>query len=355
VTLRSDIRDLFTFRDSPTRWPVALQAAFAIGLPITIFTLAGQPQLGLLASSGGFTALYLANRSRRERAVLLPLVGLGLIAASALGALVSFSEVLSLTALFVVVIVAAVLTLGLGVGPPGALFFMLVTGVAIRLTAPASLDGDGLSAFLVVGMLAIGVVIAYLVVLAPLLLPSVRRRDALAHADRTRLRYDLTDDTRVIIIRLAIASLIGVVVSAPLGVHRTYWVLLTVIAILQNGRRLRLTALRGIHRVLGTLVGLGLFSLILLAGPEGLWLALTLAALQFIVELVVIRNYGLALVFITPLALLIAAQGDPRAVGEVTLTRVVDTLLGAVIALVVLLAALLVRRMRRNSTPRTAG
>jgi hypothetical protein len=355
VTLRDDIRDLFTFRESPVRWPIAVAAGLAIGLPIAVLTLLGQPQLGLIASTGGFTALYFSNRPRRERAVFLPFIAVGLVAAGAIGAAVAWSVVLSLAAMLVLTIAGSVILLGFGAGPPGGLFFMLVAGASIRLTAPKSLDGVGLHGGLVIGMLAIGAAIAYVIVIVPLLLPAVRRRDLDAFASRQHFRFDPTGDTRVIIIRLSIASVIAVLVSAPLGVHRTYWVLLTVIAILQNGRYLRLTTLRGIHRVLGTFVGLGLFALVLLWDPHGLWLALLLAVLQFIVELVVIRNYGLALIFITPLALTIAAQGDPGDVGTVIATRVVDTVLGAGIAMVVLLGALLLRKWLPDTTQRISG
>jgi hypothetical protein len=350
VSVRDDIRDLFTFRESPVRWPIAVAAGLAIGVPIALFTLLGHPNYGLIASTGGFAALYLSNRPRRERAVLLPFVALGLIAASAIGVAVAWSIVLSLIALLVLTVLGSVILLGFGAGPPGGLFFMLVAGASIRLAAPPTLDGVGLPGGLVIGLVALGTAIACVIVLVPLLVPSVRQRDLEAHRDRERFRFDLSGDVRVIVIRLAIASAIAVAVSAPLGVHRTYWVLLTVIAILQNGRRLRLTALRGVHRVLGTLVGLGLFALVILWGPTGLWLALLLSALQFVVELVVIRNYGLALIFITPLALTIAAQGDPGDVGTVVATRVVDTVLGAAIAMVVLLGALLLRRF----LPRTS-
>jgi hypothetical protein len=350
VTLRADIRDLFTFRESPVRWPIALSAALAMGLPIAILTAFGQPRLGLIACTGGFTALYLSNRTRRERAILLPFIGLGMVLSGVIGSLVSWSTLLTLVALFVLAIGGSVVLLGFGAGPPGGLFFMLVAGASVRLTAPPALGGVGLSAGLVIGMLAIGVTIAYLIIVLPLLWPSVRKRDFEAHAARVRLRFDLSGDIAVILIRLTIACLIAVLLAAPLGVHRTYWVLLTVIAILQNGRRLRLTALRGIHRVLGTLVGLLLFALIFQWNPQGYWLAVVLAALQYVVELVVIRNYGLALVFITPLALTIAAQGDPGDVGTVTVTRVVDTLIGAGIALIVLLGALVIRKLRQRGT-----
>jgi uncharacterized membrane protein YccC len=285
----------------------------------------------------------------------LPFIAVGLVASGAIGVAVSSSIALSLIALFVLTVAASVVLLGFGAGPPGGLFFMLVAGASIRLTAPPSLDGVGLDGGLVIGMLALGATIAYLVVVAPLAWPSVRRRDLEAHHARQRFRFSLHGDTRVIVVRLAIAAGIAVLVAAPLGVHRTYWVLLTVIAILQNGRRLRLTALRGIHRVVGTLIGLALFALIFHFDPQGLWLALILASLQFVVELVVIRNYGLALIFITPLALTIASAGDPGDVDTVTATRVIDTLLGAAIALVVLLGALVLRRFWPSAADRIAN
>ncbi|WP_213814096.1 FUSC family protein [Glaciihabitans sp. dw_435] len=353
MSFSQDARTLFTFRDSPVRWPIALQAAIAIGLPTLGFALVGRADLGLLASSGGFLALYLSARSRRERALLLPIIGAGLVLSAAIGVLASGTLVGSLAALFLVTAAASVLSLGFGVGPPGVLFFVLVTGVSSRLAAPASLGGAALPGGLILGMFAIGTALAYLVVLAPLLLPGVRKRDATLHGNRVVLRFDLDPITRVIILRILIASAVAVVIAAPLGIHRVYWVLVSVVAILQNGHTIRLTAMRGIHRVLGTLVGVGVFALVLLWNPTGILVALLIMALQFVTEIVVIRNYGLALIFITPLALTIAAQGRSEPVGSVVVDRVTDTLIGAGIALVVLLIAHGVqrRRGRRGETP----
>jgi MFS family permease len=355
VAIRNDIRDLFVIQESPVQWPVAISAGLAMGLPIAILTILGQPELGLIACTGGFAALYLSNRSRRERVVLLLFIVAGLIASAAIGVAVSGSIPLSLAILFVITVIGSIILLGFGAGPPGSIFFMLVAGASIRLAAPIRLGGIGFNGGLVIGMVALGAVIAYVIVLIPLLHPSVRQRDLDAHRARGHFHFDVGGDMRAILIRLTLASAIAVLVSAPLGVHRTYWVLLTVIAILQNGRRLRLTALRGIHRVLGTLVGLGLFALLLQMHLTGLWLALLLAVLMFVVQIVVIRNYGLALIFITPLALLFASNGDPGDAGTITVVRVVDTLLGAGIAMIVLLAALLVRRYLPNAYRRIEG
>lgn len=342
MSIRADFRSLFELRPSPSRWPIALQAAIAIGIPTVGFALAGRSDLGLLASTGGFLALYLTNRSRRERAARLPVVAVGLVASSGLGVLASGDPILSLLAVLLIAVVSATLCLGLSVGPPGALFFVLIGGVSTHLAAPTGVGGAGLDGALVLGLLVLGCVISYLVVLAPLLRPAVRRRDAALHETRAPLRFVMDGISRTILVRLALAAAIAVAVSAPLGLPRAYWVVLTVVVILQNGHTVRLSALRGVHRVLGTFVGLGVFALIAMLGAQGLVLAFVLMALQFVVEMVIIRNYGLALIFITPLAMLISTQGGH--VEEIIADRVIDTLIGTAIALAVLFAAVARRR-----------
>ena len=105
---------------------------------------------------------------------------------------------------------------------------------------------------------------------------------------------------------------------------------------------------RGLHRMLGTVVGAGVYALLALLHPSGLWLALLLGALQFTIELVVVRHYALALVFITPLVLLLtgAATGEIGSM-DVAWERIVDTLVGAA------LGALSGLLHPRSTTPRT--
>ena len=98
-------------------------------------------------------------------------------------------------------------------------------------------------------------------------------------------------------------------------------------------------ATRGIHRTAGTLVGAALY-LVLAFLPLPVWaLGVVLGLLQFAIELVVVRHYALALVFITPLVLLIigAATGDAASI-PLAFERVVDTLVGAAIGTAAALA-----------------
>jgi uncharacterized membrane protein YccC len=80
--------------------------------------------------------------------------------------------------------------------------------------------------------------------------------------------------------------------------------------------------------------GLVLYALVLWWNPHGLWLVLLLFALQFAIEMFIVRNYAAAVVFITPLSLTISYAGaatlDPRALIQ---ERAVDTVLSVAIAL----------------------
>jgi Fusaric acid resistance protein-like len=346
MTVQKEFRSFFALRPTPGRLLIAAEAAISIGLPPTVFTVIGQPQLGLLALPGAFSVMFLAGRARPQRIALFPLIALGFVATSAIGVGASQNLAASLIALFLVAGTSATLCFGFGVGPPGALLFVLVTGASNHLAAPLASQGAAIRGSLVVRMVAVGCLLAYVVVLSPLLVPAVRRCAGGNRSDRKPAAFRLDPISRLIVFRLIIASAIAVVVSAPLGVHRVYWVLMTAVAILQNGHHFRLTARRGIHRVGGTLVGVALFAVIAAWSPKGLWLAALLAVLTFVAELVILRNYGLGLVLITPLALTIAAQGHSEPHSSIAGDRVVDTLLGGGVALLVLMLSIALQRFR---------
>lgn len=78
-----------------------------------------------------------------------------------------------------------------------------------------------------------------------------------------------------------------------------------------------------------------LFGIILYVNPQGLWLVLVIAVLQFAIEVVVMKHYGLALMFITPMALTIALAGGETNVADTVQSRIIDTMIGVAIALVV--------------------
>lgn len=136
--------------------------------------------------------------------------------------------------------------------------------------------------------------------------------------------------------RVGVAVLATGAIAGALGISHAYWAMATAVLMLHQGVDWLRTVQRGIERTLGTWLGLGVAGAILALHPQGVWLALVVGALQFTVEMFVVRNYTLAVVFITPAALTIASGGAPVAdVGSLLLARGGDTLIGCAVALFV--------------------
>ena len=307
-----------------------------MGLPVALFTAMGQQSLGLIASLGGFTALYCAGLRRSERMRVLPFVGIGIVVASWMGVVCSVHPWVTVLGLMMVSAMACTLTIGVGLGPPGPMMFVLVAGVSGHIAASVAADKASISAFAIPWLVAVGAALAYCVVIAPLLVPAVRRRDGKALGLLElfpRVWFDRI--TGGIALRVVIGVGVASLASLAVDSRHSYWVVLPAVAILQASHERRLTTLRATQRMLGTIVGVGVFGLLAVLGPAGYWLVGTIAFLQFAIEVVVARNNGLALVFITPAALTIATAGQNSDVMTAVLDRVLDTLVGVVIAMLV--------------------
>jgi uncharacterized membrane protein YccC len=126
-----------------------------------------------------------------------------------------------------------------------------------------------------------------------------------------------------------------------------------------SGADLPSSVYRGIHRIVGTLLGLVVVAAILLPWPgsplpafpghEAAVLACLVIVLQFSTELFMTRHYGLAMVFFTPVILLIGQLAAPTDPSVLIAERAVETLVGAGVGILVVV---LVRR-RRTAPSRT--
>ncbi len=327
-------KSLIALNEGPWRWNAGIQAALAMGLPLGIFTLFGYQSLGLMANLGGFTALYCVAMHRRDRMRILPFIAAGLVLVSASGVLCSGNTWLSIANLIAVALLASILTLGTGIGPPGPLMFILVTAVSGHIAARSHLNESYFGLMTLPLLVALGALLAYIGVVLPLLVPSVRNRTTKAyHAISSRINLDkkAIDITIRVVVGVAITSIVGLAI----GANRSYWVMIPAVAVLQAGQNRRNTTIRAFHRILGTILGLGLFALIKMASPAGLWLVAVIMLLQFAIEVVVTKNYGLGLIFITPVALTIATATQPESYIFSVRERVIDTLIGSAIALLI--------------------
>lgn len=146
-------------------------------------------------------------------------------------------------------------------------------------------------------------------------------------------------------LKVAVATTLAAVVGIGLGFDRPDWAIVSAMLMLQWGPDRIPGSIRGIHRMIGSLVGVLLFALFYFLQVEGITLLLTLAICQFGAEFFVTRNYAFTVIFTTPLALL---MGDSLSspLSEVLVGRSTEILISIVFGLLALWL------LMRDSEPR---
>jgi uncharacterized membrane protein YccC len=135
-------------------------------------------------------------------------------------------------------------------------------------------------------------------------------------------------------------------IALAFGLGHAYWAVVSVVAVIPPPRAAHSLS-RSVHRVVGTIVGVGLTAVLLFWSPPALFVIVVVVVCQFFAEILVGRHYGTALVFITPLALSVSYLSRPGPLGSLVVDRVLETVLGAGVGLVMVLSARLVERRGR--------
>lgn len=337
----------------PRNLEVGLRAAFAVAVPLfTLFAL-GRLDLTAYATFGAFTALYGRNEPYRLRIRTLTVAAIALLLSIAAGTgLAVLGEPLPL------VVVALVIVVGGGtlfvtvfqMIPPQALFFVFALLVCAAVPTPV---GEGLPRL---GIAAAAAVFAWLLTMSGW---AIRRIPGI---DRGLLaRWGLITDLRrrptldVAALRdprvwLTVAqNVVGVLVAGGIallfGFGHAYWAVVSVVAVIPPARAAHSIS-RSLHRIVGTIVGVAVTAALLVWSPPAFAVICIIVVCQFFAEILVARHYGAALVFITPLALSVSHLASPTPLPALVIDRVLETVLGAAIGILLVLLARLVERRR---------
>ncbi|HRO13897.1 MAG TPA: FUSC family protein [Paracoccus sp. (in: a-proteobacteria)] len=141
----------------------------------------------------------------------------------------------------------------------------------------------------------------------------------------------MNDFDRVWLDSIVIGLAVGLSLAAAqvLQLDKAYWVPVSCLAVIQ-GMSLRAAWNRQVHRSIGSVIGLVLAWGLLAILGGGWSIAFALIALTFLIETAVVRHYGFAAIFITPLTIILAeAPTLGEDIGALMEARLLDTLLGA--------------------------
>ncbi|WP_126416264.1 FUSC family protein [Trueperella bialowiezensis] len=144
-------------------------------------------------------------------------------------------------------------------------------------------------------------------------------------------------EERLVALRAFIGTLLAGSVALILGSSHVYWAAAFATLLLNRGGTRDSQIVRTFQRVLGTIGGLGVFAILQYLDLRGWALIIVAGLMQATVEMFMERNYGVATMFITPLALTLAEKAASGGVTEVlVLDRLLDTFIAAAFVIVTL-------------------
>ncbi|MFB0834991.1 FUSC family protein [Arthrobacter halodurans] len=318
---------------------VAFRAALGVFLPLVALIAIDRLDLAVFAIFGAFTGVYGRVEGHRNRLEAQLRAG-ALFWVVILGAWLSSARLVDHASGWgpwaVVGLTTAVAwscslaTAYLRIRPAGSLFHIFAfAAIASQPRLPPL--GEAMSATSATMLLAVAIGLASW--LPPRSRTPWRRvRTPAAPTDHRAVWLDSVG----YLLGAGIAGTVATLLSPAWSTEHTYWAMVAAVVPLV-GRTTRHRVVRGVHRILGTIAGLAVMAVIVLAAPSPWVAALVIGLMQFGAEMLITRNYFWAQVFVTPLALVgtsLAAGFGPGLLRD----RMLETLVGAAVGVCVVLA-----------------
>lgn len=315
------LQQLLKFNETDRSWHLPVVAGLCIGIPLLLGLLYHDIAAGKLASIGALVILYMQSNKLVNRMMILMVCGFGFIFSFAIGLIFSFSGWLTplMLGLYTFGVHYSLNRLEL-TRPPGNFFFIMVASIAIAVSH-SSIDIASS-----IGNFSIGVMIACTIGLfySILVLKDVSHKPEMIVIQKN-VYVNITES-------MIFGAIVGLalLIAILLKLENPYWVPISCMAVMQGVTTKHIWT-RAAQRILGTFVGLGLTWFILQMNITTLGICICILLLQIIVEFLVVRNYGIAVVFITMLTIFLA-EPNMSLIGEpdhLILTRFFDILIGS--------------------------
>lgn len=340
---RSALADLTRLGPHDAAHVPAFRVAISIAVPLGVLLATDHLAWSAYAAFGAFAAVYGRGATRPVRRRMQAQAAVSLFLAVTLGTALSLVDSRSWWVVLGGSLVTASTALAadaLRWRPPGGLFTLF--GFAVCAMTP----GNTASAVGVAAALSAGSAVFAIAV------SQVGRRgdDPVPRAASTSggARAAVPTDRRRLALRFVLAPAVAGGIATGVGISHPYWAMVAAVSVL-TAPSVRHIASRGVLRATGTVVGLGVTAVLLAPAPGPTALVVMIVVAQWGAELFVMRNYGLAAVFITPLALMMGQLVHPLPTGELLEARGLETLIGVTVGIAVAWATRPGRRGARSA------
>jgi hypothetical protein len=329
----------------------ALRCAVGVFVPLITLVLLGRLDLAIFASFGAFTGIYGRGEPHGTRFVLQLRAGLLMLLviflaalAARLGAALGLDQsattwLLVLATTLVAGSCSVIITL-LRLRPGGSLFHIFAfAAIASIPNQPPLWEGMLVAVLTTALSLVIGfssrIIASHRTTwVQP---PPIRR----AAGERRAAWLEGFG----YLVAAGLAGTLATWAGQLLGFGHNYWAMVAaVVPLVGHTTRHRIS--RGVQRIIGTVLGLVVLAGILLLGLEPWQTVLVMALCQFGAEMFIIRQYVLAQLFVTPLALISTLLVVPASPAVLLRDRIIETVIGAGVGVAVVLAPAAWRRLR---------
>lgn len=315
--------ELTRVNPSPRPWQMPFAAGVTSAAPVALGLWLDEFAYGLMAALGTMVFVYLTNAPMPRRLLTLMSMSFAITACFALGlvaAQIHFAPVP------VIIVTGTLVSMGcryLHQGPPAAMFPVMACAIGLFSHTPWERIAQH------VGVLFLGAMFAsamgffyslYILAIRPAIAPKPAPTPPFE-----QLVFEP--------VMIGLAAGIALACALALGLEKPFWAPVSAIAVIQAAS-LRSMWTRQAHRILGTGLGVLLAWGILSLEPSPWHLTAAVGLLTFVIEVAVVRHYGFATIFITPLAILLgqAQAGVAVSPGAITLARFEDTVVGCLAA-----------------------
>lgn len=153
---------------------------------------------------------------------------------------------------------------------------------------------------------------------------------------KSRMLEDFNKDSLVFAnaLRYGIVLFISAFIAFYFGFERAYWIPLSCASVM-SGSTIIATFNRGIQRTMGTMIGVIVVSIILSLKPSILMIIILNVLLTAITEMLIIRNYAIAVIFITQNAIILAETStNINDISYFVTARIINVIIGSLIGLI---------------------
>ena len=324
--IRGELAHLLKINKSQRPWHLPIVMAIAISFPIFVGVYFDALSSGIKASLGAMIILNLPLVGPLpHRLLTLMAWGFAMSLSFALGTIAQQLPVLRLPVFALVAFAVIVFGRYYRQPPPAGLFIMMAGAIALFIPIPLTqvLPATGLVMFGSIFSTATAL-------LYSLFLLATR---SIQPVPNYSYELDTISESFIVTGFVSLALLIAVV----LKMTNPYWAAVSCFIIIQ-GIHLRTMWIKQFHRLLGTIIGVGLAGWLLSWHLNGWQVAWAMLVMVISIESLIDRHYGLAVVFITPLTIFIAEYGSGALITEhmyqqVMRVRLLDTMLGCLIGI----------------------